>query len=321
MGQYGELESCCAQSDAFGKPNYFIIFKRQEDAKRALLDTKENWYGYEVRVAKLLDQPDHPLLVAPDQDSHSNIRVALNDHCLLEVFKRLELRDLTNVAGLRKRFNKQAKIIFALKYKHLDLTEQLYYQTDLIESLMKHFGKDIRSLSVALYLFKTEEDAVRMIGENCGRQLKRLTFRSFRFNNDLAPLRSIFAGIEHLTLDECACKVCLDDLMAGCAALKSLTLLRCTDTDRYIEQTFPKLEELSLMGTRISDESFKAFAMRNPTMIKLSTTYTLEPQSLHTIGEHAKNLQELKFNWHLGGGKFSSISGSVECTGCGCDPN
>lgn len=119
--------------------NYVVQFKQEENAKEAIYDTKANWYGFEVNAADPCNQPDHPLQVPPEQDSESNILNALNDDCLQEIFKLLKVTDLTNVAGVCKRFNEQAKITFDFKHKRLNMN-QFYYDYNLYKIATQHFG-------------------------------------------------------------------------------------------------------------------------------------------------------------------------------------
>lgn len=304
FGQFGAIESVVLRSKTSVYDYCFVQFERHEDAAEALLRTGNNWIGYAVKAADPLNQPDHPLKVPPEQDSDLNIHVALNDHCLLESFKGLNVPNLANVAGVCVRFNKLAKVTFASEHKHLDLCHTSFYNHDLIETAMKHFGKDTHSLCIDANLFSMEADAFRIIEQNCGPTLKQIELRNFQFQIDLRALRPIFAGIDRLELYHCFAGIGVSELMAACVELKSLKMSHYHGDDRCImNRTFPKLQEFSIHDTDVDEANlaiFENFVIRHPTLIKLSIEVAMMISSVfRAIGQHAKNLQELEVTWHF----------------------
>lgn len=96
-----------------------VQFKMAETAKK-VLSRSPHWIGgcaVEAKVADLWHQPVDPLLIPPDQESDSNIINALDDDCLREIFKHLNVVDLSCAAEVCVRFNQHAQEVISTKHK------------------------------------------------------------------------------------------------------------------------------------------------------------------------------------------------------------
>lgn len=257
----------------------FVQFECQNAANAALVTPRPmiKKRTITVKAADPSLQPDHPFNKPPEQDSTAHILIALNNDCLREVFKRLELNDLTNVAETCVRFHQQANEAFRSKYKHFVLhmkgREQDY-------RLLNNFCSVIQSLDVSRLRFTT----LQMINRECT-QLNALTLRFVKCN--WTDVRLLFPRLEILKLRFCEFNEFSVDSISK---LKHLEVIHCRvgsmderNSKQYHYDTFtrwftmcPMLENLSIVNSYV--------------------TSTFDSRIIRWIGENLPGFQSVEFD-------------------------
>lgn len=144
-------------------------------------------------------EDDSMCLTPPAQESPHNIRNALNDHCLRNVFERAEidLNDLTAIANTCKRFQPIAKAAFKKKYVDDDFTRFKHKDLWRAEEFLRTFGEQIKTIS-----FNDTSDGldiqVRMILEHCI-NITKLECGVFHAHSRIA-LRCVVPQLHELTI-------------------------------------------------------------------------------------------------------------------------
>lgn len=297
------------------KPNEhrygFVQFKNAADVEKVLMKSRHRIaHGngscvIDVKAANLKNQPDYesimsnPLMVPPKQDAPSNILNSLNDQCFYEIFRRLDLPDLVNIAEVCQHFNGQAKKTFSSSaYKQMNLTDTVYRdQPNKMKKVLRHFGADIQSLHIES-VPRADTYLLNAIHEYCTENLKELRLELFHIEEDAPALRPLFSKLEKLELSNCKARIKLDQSMADCTGLQVLRFDSCDleYDDECIGRTFMNLQEAYFSHTNLSAEIFQHFIVSNPSIVKLSMNQAFdEARALHLIGQNMPNLTELEF--------------------------
>lgn len=156
---YGEVESIIVQEN-YDFHYGLVQFKDASVVETVLLKKCRRIGRFEinVRAAYPHQQPDYvsiipdSMKVPPDQNDTKHILNALDlvdDSIFPQIFKRLDLSDLVNVAEVCTCFNREAKSIFpSSNYKNM-----VFAGTDFDEQprkmkrAIRHFGEHIQSLN------------------------------------------------------------------------------------------------------------------------------------------------------------------------------
>lgn len=104
--------------------------------------------GPSSSVPKQSDQMD----VLPVNATPMNV-MDMNDHCLLEMMKRMELRDLCAMAECCVHLKELAQMFFATNYRNVSLTSMTdprtgKYPINKVRQLLYNFGHLIKSLTI-----------------------------------------------------------------------------------------------------------------------------------------------------------------------------
>ncbi|XP_031637407.1 uncharacterized protein LOC116349903 [Contarinia nasturtii] len=311
--QFGEVENVRFHSKDDFKYG-FVQFKMAECASAVLA---QNWHyianrKVKVKAGDLWHQPDflqvpsNPLLVAPDQNSTSHILNSLNDDCLREIFRYFNLMDLSSTARVCVRFNQQAKEAFGKKYKDLNLTMNFSpipynrIKNHEAENILKNFGQAIRSLRIDSMVIESAQSFLRMVSNYCSK-LKDLEISGFALKGNLKKIRSLFSQLEKLQLIQCECNHGFNSVLTTSTELKVLQFEDCDFGEgTFIEQKFPKLEEVSFnRNYNFEQSSLRNFIKQNSTLKKLKITFNGAidtKESIKLIGQNLPNLLELELD-------------------------
>lgn len=256
----------------------FVQFKNAVDVE-TVLEKSRHRIGRCVIIAKAAyprEQPEYksistnPLMVPPEQESASNILNALNDQCFYEIFKRLDLPDLVNVAEVCRHFNEQAKKTFSSStYKNMVFTDSEFRdQPNKMKKVMRHFGADIQSLWIESKS-RADNFLLGAILEYCTENLKELRLELFHIEAESPNLGPLFSKLEKLEMFNCRAHIKLDQSMADCNKLQILRLDSCDleYDDECIGRTFMNLQEAHFSHTNLSAEIFQHFIVSNPTKL------------------------------------------------------
>lgn len=281
----------------------FVQFDSEDAAKHAISKSPHHIGNRQVKV-KAADPWHQPKMLndPPNPNSPSNILNTLKDDCFREIFKYLNLADLSNVSDVCVRFNQLATEIFSVKYKNRSVCFEFEFHDRFDDSkvMFRNFGPLIQSFSISytLDVMEYHGQTLRMINQYCSAQLKELDVSHFRFKGDWKKLRSLFAKLEKLKMNNCGVRKDAKQLFANCKNLKSVCLDNCYFIDSCISQTFPLLEMASFTTNFIDDLAFNNFVRSNPTLIKLSFVNNRMKSTdvIRLIAHNLCNLQELKFD-------------------------
>lgn len=285
----------------------FVQFKRAADVHAVLIKARHRIGRcvITVKAANPWNQPDYkeilanPLLVPPAQDAASNILNALNDQCFYEIFKRLNLPDLVNVAEVCVHFNEQAKKTFVTsKYKRLVFTgSEFDDKPNMMRKVMRHFGANIQSLCIESKP-RADDYLLQALLDFCTTdELKELRLELFHIQEESPNLGPLFARLEKLEMVHCTMRIKLNQSMADCLLMRSLRFESCNmdDDDECIGRAFVDLDEAHFSHTNFNAEIVGHFIVSNPTITKLSIVQTVdEMRALQVIGQHLPNLRELE---------------------------
>lgn len=266
----------------------FVQFKRSHVARIVLAKSFYHKINrckcITIEAADQLHQPDHPLNSPPEQNSDSNILHALNNDCLLEVFKYLNKIDLMNVAQTCIHFNQQAQHTFRSKFKHLKLH---HVNQEMIGRLLNTFGSVIQSLDIR----NVDITTMQIIDRECT-QLKALTLDHCKCN--WRDFRVLLTRLEILQLNVCEISNFSNDL---CLNLKHLELNRCSGVPN---RRFFGLLPIGRTKLKQFHHDFLNNWIAMCPMLEKLTIYDLsgklDSKILRSIGEHLKCLQSLKFD-------------------------
>lgn len=284
-------------------------FKHAPNAKAVALKATHWIHNCLVKVkpADAWYQPDYDqlsiddTLQLPEYGSQAHILVALNGDCLQEIFKLLELLDLTRVANVCKDFSNEAKRTFELKYRHLDLQSGSNFcgRPNDLEAMFCIFGPSIQTLAVTSSTFECESFIIHLIKQYCA--LKSLKLVNFSFKSTLK------LELQQLHLKNCSIQMKNAKFFAYFAeSLQKLQLEGCEfygKAEKCIEQSFQNLVEASFSSNSGIDKfAMDRFITSNPKLEKLTIKdnrmfNTAKPLSL--IGQHLIHLKELDFHEEL----------------------
>lgn len=231
----------------------------------------------------------------------------LNDHCILEILRRVTVLDLCAIKNTCKRFDALADYFFKMAFKALnfnDWTIKGSYQLlseDEIKTILGTFGTEIDSITVNADNFEPESKVVlKIINESCGGpRLRYLKMVKFVIDEETVQECShLWPYIEQLTIDKCyADDLVIESLIRKCTALTQLEMVRQMNTDgRCLLREFPNLQGFSLRSNDNFDlECMKTFLRMNPQLRTLSLMGCnfVDDDIFETIADHLVNLEAL----------------------------
>lgn len=234
----------------------------------------------------------------------------LNDDCLIDIFKRLPVRDLCSVAEVNTRFKQDAKYVFSALYKRFHTLVLVLqsakgrYEITLNEmrSILKNFGSLIIDLDVSKMSFKSTHNnrILDLIIKYCAGALKELTLEWFSIKgNILQKLRPIFESLEKLSLDNCEINNSIGSLLKNCKELKKLKVCNQDYIDRncnFIEQQFPQLESICFKSVdMIKESNLLALFTKNPNIkkIKIIRCEYITDKLFKLVADNLKDLEKL----------------------------
>lgn len=252
---------------------------------------RRNLFGDLTRKRKSTTKID-----SPSTSSDDAITVlCLNDDCLLEVFKWLDLPELCAVADTCSRFRQYAEAYFGhSKKKNLLLPDDILGDADSInQALLKtsralrHFGKYIVNFSekmnnrmCGLYNRANNKSRlmyrrkiIELLNQYCSGHLIELKFAVFDFNNEAAHMMNPLLGsIHQLAFRYCGIsELLLTMLPSWCPELRGLQLQLIKDKLPFGSlRPMRKLEEISLIDViKLNDDHIKLMLERNPQLRKV----------------------------------------------------
>lgn len=244
----------------------------------------------------------------------------LNDDCLLEVFKYLNLQDLCSVADVCGRFRQNARLQFAhsafthlgFRNDFLQLTEKDNKRSMQITSrLLWNFGAytksiynvngdgDCDSVCRSKYHIRNFE----LISLHCSESLVELDLFKYNVTDAIAIImRPVFARLETLTLRQCRFSDSfLNVLPIWAPELRDLRFLHINKQIRFygLRETYRKLTKLTFVNVDyVNNEDFDGFLMLTPRLkqIEMLSCRNIDDEILQSIVVHVPQIEAVRFS-------------------------
>lgn len=244
----------------------------------------------------------------------------LHDDVLECIFKKLDLKDILNVADTSKRFIPAVELALkskGIKNDYLSTNSVRYdgYDNMVMEIMTSPFKRSnvsVYHLSTALKLLRNFghfflnlhidgstkaslqiRDVINhYVSEYCSNYVEYLTIESCSVN-DMKILEKPFPEVKHMTFKRCHLGTVL--LERSFPNLKSLDLHDVTVTNwKFIEVNFPKLHSLFLRKVKITSKSFFGCLLLNPQITTLATPFIGRGSNfLQKVNEYLPSLRML----------------------------
>lgn len=255
---------------------------------------------------------------AIEVQQNAPILVMLDDNCLMEIFGHLDVDDLLNVANVCIRFNQNAKSVYSLKFKKI----QLQLSPVNSDDWLLNFGSMMESVHIPCVAM------LEAISKHC-KSLKNLhiaphcrmsPFIQFVQLDEglLKECQPLFAHLDKLTFEDCLLVDHVKTGLIGCQQLKSLeikntllaeseievngydrderheraqlmpfVILQTSELFQSIGENTPNLTELYIHVKYMDDQS----NFQND-VLSLCNLRSLSVLDMHVYGESASNLMK-----------------------------
>lgn len=252
----------------------------------------------------------------------------LNDDCMQETFKYLNLLDLCSVADVNTRFRQNAQAYFAYsKYKDFSILDPEYnsYAVDwsqlrqllmsLTSKVLRNFGPFIRSIVASSLVYQRQRpphEVFDMIDCYCSEALVQLHLEDYNLLNErLARERPLFRHIQRLKLLDCV----KNDLFLSQLALWSPNLREIELVGKSYEmieivrlnQTFPNLVAISMAWCKVTQNALDEFLECNPQLKKIDVKHNKPSYNIfRSIAKYVPEIEEIRFANRRGGNEIVS---------------
>lgn len=246
------------------------------------------------------------LLDQSDKESPNNILSALNDDCLLSVFRVLKMPAIRIVADVCVRFNDIAKDVFRLKYQQ----EEIRLDVGMDETFFKNFGSSIKRLKFDHEITSAcSESQVFDMNTFVDKYCVNLTEFKFTMNGKVSvrPHR-VLARITDLVVKNYS-TISSDghnanEIISSCPQMKSLSIHHITEEKCLTKCSLPRISFQNLTRIRIENfcsismNHFKAFLFANPRLsdIALVRCSWNSFEMFQLIKENRPNIMRIQIN-------------------------
>lgn len=249
-----------------------------------------------------------------DIQQNAPILVILDDDCLLEIFRQLDIDDLPSIANVCVRFNQNAKKIYSSKFRKT----QIWFRNKGYDDWLLNFGSMMESVTIWTV------EMLEKVGKHCT-SLKDLRVKMSPFINYvqldeklMEKFQPLFAKLEKLTFENCLLMDHIKTGLIGCQQLKVLTIenklleeseselamydgderdqraelmpfanLHSSELFQSVGENTPNLEELQIHVKYMDDTSnFQR------DVLSLCNLRSLKVLDMHIYGENASNLMK-----------------------------
>lgn len=250
------------------------------------------------------DDFDSLLQQVPPQDSPKNILNLLNDHCLCEIFERVNhLADIHSISNVCKRFNKIALIVFPVKiglqwinFDDLVFNGENYRPQNLItlaqvESFLCNFGSSIQSFKFRPYYFEQVENVsnavLKMVHKYC-KNIRKLDVEipdePNKISSEIRPMFSKLRSlgfVPNLWRDFISTSTELVDVKIHAAVCGRYVSNPSVGDLEFLKQ-YPQIQTIELGGHWVCRETIQFICqnMMNLKHLKLSACNTQNPEDI-----------------------------------------
>lgn len=242
-------------------------------------------------------QPQQPI-ESPQKISSKSLSY-LNDACLRELFERLDIESLCQMANVCKRFRPITQEVFNRQHKEFVFQDRKCKRS-VFRRIMSKFGHLITSIDVSEADYGRRLD-VNAIAKFCtNNNLKKIILQ--RASIDCDAFKSLFARLEDIDLIKCEFTGNQIDLFRNCRNLKAFGFypdffgphplnLNFRPSLHLVKQKFPKLECLGFDCNYIGFHTFFDLLALNPQLKHIDIFAQSEDMFIDAIAMFAKNLE------------------------------
>lgn len=257
-----------------------------------------------------------PTIDKLDQTQATTAAIDLNDHCWLEVFERLHVRDLYEVANTCKRFHTIASHVFRAKYKNRPFDNLALIRDDDCDPSLSLYVHTLRTFAPSYICASWDEGdeisiILRTIIEHCT-DLEKLSLPDcFSIEPDiLADLRPLLCRASSLWIDsEAFLKSyhCANEWQT-----EQLTIYPVEEfTEHWQHIKLPKLTEVTFTNSvDENNELVHAFLANHPQVKALSFECYTFTQLLSSLPEYVPIIESLSF-WNCDVQAIDNESGAT----------
>lgn len=299
-----KLTQCKITTEALNNVNH--CFNRLDkviiaDIKGFELVDRETEFSFTENVIKILKKLPKKSLKRPREDS-DNILYALNDDCLVEIFKFLTLPDLCNVADVCKIFRENAQRVFQSRHTAVKTAEISKHGTDMLlaERLFRNFGVFIQELGLDGYClrsFSDHENLIHLAAMYCDPlTLRTLNLDRIFMDYDMRwilPNLRLFLQLISLELRSCRINANFGRFLSECRIPTIQASSMYDPTAEWMSHTFRHLRRLIIFDTWQSESSLNKFIKRNKHLLQLAIHGSMFSSKIFkTVTKHMPHLVE-----------------------------
>lgn len=220
--------------------------------------------------------------------------IDLNDDCLEEIFRNLNLKQLFDVATVHTRFLTACRRAFLKAYRNKEISISIYQAfRPNYPMVLRLFGDIIRHLRVTYDRFDGHENFNSTIHDaivqHCSDTLTAVTF------NHILPTMEInrpFEHLETLNFNQGCVGITMSQFNKWFPSLVSIQFFFCTTINtNCIEQTFPNLQHFTVAHQNFSFDNLQKFLDFNQ-HLKSFTVYNYDVNLIRRLEAYTK----AKFN-------------------------
>lgn len=264
-------------------------------------------------------------LDSPPASASTTTVLHLNDDCLLEVFKYLNLQDLCSVADVCCRFRKNAQDQFSYSdFKHIGFRNDFYQSSEtddqkLVQTsrVLRNFGAYIKSVYnvngggdyFTEYRSKYHMRTIELMSLHCSESLIELDLVIYNMTIAIGTiLRPVLANLRKLTLREgLFSDLFLSTLPLWTPELRELRFMHMCNRRGELKvicfdglrQSWPKLTKLTLFDVDfVKNEDIDGFLMRNQQLkeIEIVNCRNIDDRIWQSIATHVPLIEAIRFN-------------------------
>lgn len=304
--KFGQIESIEILSNGLGEA--YVTFCSDLSAYLALthndVQSRRTSLIFNIQPADTWIQPSSMRTNAPElmDDEQTSKFFVLNEFCVLEIFKYLDLDSLVNLSMVCKQFHR-------LLHQHCFPSKHTYSIQNGTSTIPVPLAKVRRTLTcIGPYLRELDfkwhdvdhDNRLQRFLDKLG-QLVGQNIRLVRFHNTLLEeshipaVRPILERLETLEIVVYNPDFDLDlDFTALCPNLRRLKLLENMQLIHVSSIPWPTLEYFSMIGNEYMElKPFRSFLAQNPHLLCLKFTAYDASNRLQAVAQHSENLRKL----------------------------
>lgn len=269
------------------------VVQNRRSTSLFIMQPADTWIQPSVTIANA---------ATPMDDEQSSAFLLLNEFCMLEIFKYLDLATLVNLSMVCKQFHR-------LLHQHCFPRHRTYsIQNDKssipvplakVRQTLMCIGPHLTELHFKWHDYDHDDRLQRFLdklGQLVGENILCVRFHQTLLDESHIPaLKPILKQLDTLEIVVYNPDFDLDlDFIALCPRLRRFKLLENMQLIRVGEKPWPSLEYFSTIGNEYMElNAFRSFLTNNPQLQCLKFTAFSADDRLQAVAQHSKNLRKL----------------------------